>query len=188
MKIAIFGGSFDPVHTGHIEVVKKALHELDIDKIIIVPTYLNPFKKRFFAPPALRVRWLKKAFMPFKNVDISLYEIENQRPTYTIETTQYLKKKYKNIEKIYIIIGADNLKDLKKWYKYRHLNKIAEFVIATRGQEKIPAKYKKIKVNVPVSSTQLRKKPIRRYLPKIVAGEIIRFYKKASGHRHSNDQ
>ncbi len=47
MKIAIFGGSFDPIHTGHIKIIKKALKELDIDYIILVPTYLNPFKKEF---------------------------------------------------------------------------------------------------------------------------------------------
>jgi nicotinate-nucleotide adenylyltransferase len=59
-SIALFGGSFDPPHIGH-EAIVKALMKLDeIDKIIIMPTYLNPFKTEFFAPADLRVKWLKK--------------------------------------------------------------------------------------------------------------------------------
>ena len=68
MKIAIFGGSFDPVHLGHIEIVKKALKNFDINKIIIMPNFLNPLKHSFSAPPTFRLKWLKKAF---KNVVVN---------------------------------------------------------------------------------------------------------------------
>jgi len=177
MKIAVFGGSFDPVHLGHIKIIKKALKILDVDRLIVVPTYLNPFKKSFKASPTLRARWLKKALLPIKKVDICLYEINNNRPTYMIETIKYLKKRY-HPQKIYLIIGADNLNSLHKWYKYNKLKHMVEFVVAKRGKEKIPSKYKVININVPISATELREHPIRKYLPKIVANEIIRFYKK----------
>ena len=177
MKIAIFGGSFDPVHIGHIKIIEEALKKLDIDKLIVVPTYLNPFKKSFAAPPKLRYRWLKKALFPYKKVDISLFEINNQRPTYMIEKVEYLKRRYCP-SKIYLIIGADNLKDLHKWHKYKKLSHEVEFVVAKRERVKIPLKYKILNINVPISATQLRKKPIKRYLPKIVANEIVKYYRK----------
>jgi len=179
MKIAIFGGSFDPIHLGHIKVIERALKNLDMDKLIVVPAFLNPFKKNFAAPPKLRARWIKKALMPYKKVKICFFEIENNRPTYMIETIYHLQKLY-SPSKIYLIIGADNLKSLHKWHKYKNLKSKVEFVVAKRGREKIPLKYKILNVNIPISATELRKRPIRRNLPKIVANEIVRFYKQRS--------
>ena len=60
MKIALFGGSFDPPHNGHNSVVLEALEKLDIDKLIIMPTYINPFKQSFSADEKQRFLWVKK--------------------------------------------------------------------------------------------------------------------------------
>lgn len=59
MKIALFGGSFDPPHNGHNSVVLEALEKLDIDKLIIMPTYINPFKQSFSADEKQRFLWVK---------------------------------------------------------------------------------------------------------------------------------
>ena len=177
MRIAIFGGSFDPPHIGHIRIVQQALQELPIDLLIVVPTYLNPFKKRFVAPPQLRLRWLKKIFAPYPKVMVSDFEIRQDRPTYAIETVEYFKRRFAP-QKIYYIIGSDNLKSLEKWKNYKRLKKEVEFVVATRG-ERVPPIYKVLRVHVPISSTELRKDPKLRYLPKIVAWPIRRFYLKA---------
>ncbi|BCD68593.1 nicotinate (nicotinamide) nucleotide adenylyltransferase [Nitratiruptor sp. YY09-18] len=176
MHIAIFGGSFDPPHTGHVAIVKKALEDLDIDLLVIVPTYLNPFKQSFKAPPKKRLQWLKKIFMYQSRVKICDFEIRNNRPTYAIETVAYLRKRYKP-QKIYYIIGSDNVSSLHKWHQYRKLSHLVEFVIATRRGYEAPYKFKRLEVDVPVSSTMLRKHPQKRYLPKQVAWEIIRFYR-----------
>ncbi len=177
MKIALFGGSFDPPHVGHLSVVKEALKELDIDLLVVVPTYVNPFKKGFYAPPRKKIVWLKKALKSFKKVRVCDFEIERQRATYTIETVEYLRRKFAP-QKLYLIIGADNLKDLTRWKSYKKLSKRAEFVVATRNRIRIPQKFKILSVSVPISSTRLRGKVTKRYLPKPVASEIYRFYKK----------
>ena len=78
MKIAIFGGSFDPIHIAHKKIVETALKELDIDKLIIVPTYLNPFKKDFLFEPKDRFKLLQKAFKDEKRVEICDFAI-NQK-------------------------------------------------------------------------------------------------------------
>ncbi|BAF70600.1 nicotinate (nicotinamide) nucleotide adenylyltransferase [Nitratiruptor sp. SB155-2] len=176
MKIAIFGGSFDPPHKGHIAIVKRALEELDIDYVIIVPTYLNPFKTSFQASPSLRLRWLRKIFLPYNRVKICDYEVRKGRPTYAIETVEFLRRKYAP-KKLYYIIGSDNLPTLHKWHKYQKLSHLVQFVVATRKGYKVPKKYKMIEVHEDISSTELRIHPKKRYLPPIVAEEIIRFYR-----------
>lgn len=108
MHIAIFGGSFDPIHLAHVAIVNNALEKLKIDKFFVVPTYLNPFKNSFKIEPKTRYELLKKVFKNFSNVQICDYEINKNRPTYSIETVKYLKEKYK-ASKIYFIIGADNI-------------------------------------------------------------------------------
>jgi len=74
--IALYGGSFDPPHLGH-EAIVKALRELDfIEKVVVMPTFLNPFKESFTAPAELRLQWLKKIFSSYKDVEVSSYEVD----------------------------------------------------------------------------------------------------------------
>ena len=174
MNIAIFGGSFDPVHLGHIEVVKKAL-EMGIDKVIVVPNYLNPLKNKTSAPSELRYKWLKEAFKDFKNVEVSDFEINQKRPVYSIETINHFKPKY-------FIIGSDNLKTLDKWHKIDEILKKTEFIVATRGKtdKNLAKKYnikKIISVDVPISSTQIKKGKFE-YLPKNLEKQIKEYYGK----------
>jgi nicotinate-nucleotide adenylyltransferase len=173
MKTAIFGGSFDPVHLGHVEIVKKALKSLDIDKLIIMPNFLNPLKHSFSAPPQLRLNWLKKVFKNFKNVEISDFEISKNRPVYSIETVEYFKPDY-------FIIGSDNLHTLDKWKNIEKLKNMVEFVVATRGNfdKSLLKKYnitKIIEINIPISSTEIRNCKFE-YLPKEIENEIKEFY------------
>ena len=156
MKIAIFGGSFDPFHKGHKEVIKEALKSLKIDRLIVVPTYLNPFKKEFFLDEKKRLKYVKNALKNFKKVKILDFEVRQKRAVSSYETILFLKKKY-NLNKIYFIIGADNLKDLSKWYKYKKLSKMVEFVIAKRDNIFIPKKYKILNVKKNISSTKIRR-------------------------------
>ena len=175
MNIAIFGGSFDPVHLGHIEIVKKALKDKDIDKIIIVPNYLNPLKNSFSAPAELRYKWLKEVFKDIKNVEVSDFEIQKNRPVYSIETINHFKPKY-------FIIGSDNLKTLDKWHKIDEILKKVEFIVAKRGDidKNLLKKYgikKIIDINIPISSTEIRNGNFK-YLPKQIENEIKEFYGK----------
>ena len=84
MNIALFGGSFDPPHLGHDAIVKMALSSLKIDKLIIMPTYINPFKNEFCASPVLRLKWIGKIWRDLDKVEISDFEIRQNRPVPTI--------------------------------------------------------------------------------------------------------
>lgn len=177
MQLAIFGGSFDPVHTAHVSIVNEALNSLEIDKIIVVPTYLNPFKTDFHFKPEQRKLLLEKVFKDNKRVDVCNYETQQNRTVYSYETVNYLKNLYKP-SKIFIIIGADNVKDLDKWYKIEELKKIAQFVIATREGYKFDnTSFLTLNINVDISSTKLRDDLNLDFIPIQIKEDIINLQK-----------
>eukprot|EP01155_Anaeramoeba_flamelloides_P027820 Anaeramoba_flamelloidesa828842_26.p1 GENE.a828842_26~~a828842_26.p1 ORF type:complete len:180 (-),score=12.55 a828842_26:474-1013(-) len=172
MNIAIFGGSFDPPHIGHEKIVYESLDVLDIDKLIVIPTYLNPFKKSFKIEPADRLDLVKKLFEKLENVEVSSFEIDQNRAVYAIETVEYLKGLY-NPNKIYLIIGADNLEKLHLWYKFDRLNDLVEFVIFKREGFKVKNGFKVLdSVNVDISSTNLRGELDIKFIPKTIKEKV----------------
>ncbi|WP_455756846.1 nicotinate (nicotinamide) nucleotide adenylyltransferase [Sulfurimonas sp.] len=172
--IALFGGSFDPPHIGHEAVVKEVLKLKDIDKVVIMPTYLNPFKSSFYAPSELRLKWLKMIFGSLKDVEINSYEVDLKTKVSSIDSVKYLLKSYK---KIYLIIGADNLKSLTKWDRYDELKTLVTFVVAHRDDIEIPDNFLELKVDENISSTKLRKHIDTKKISKICSKEIEKFYK-----------
>ncbi len=157
--IALFGGSFDPPHFGHKSVVKEALKVLEIDKLIVVPTFLNPFKTASHFTAKERLSLTKELLKPFNKVLVDDYEIEELKPTPTAQTLRYFQKKY-SVE--YLIIGADNLEHIEKWYEFEWLNSQITWVVARRkGYEIKSNKLRDVKileVDVDISSTQIRNK------------------------------
>ena len=142
MKIALFGGSFDPPHLGHDAVIKAALERLDADKLIIMPTFISPFKSEFSAPPLLRLRWANEAWGALAKVCVSDYEIAQNRPVPTIESVRHMRQIYA-VSELYLIIGADHLASLDKWHEIEELFKLATFVGASRGDVAVPENFKR---------------------------------------------
>jgi len=181
MAIALFGGSFDPPHSGHITVIYEALKSLPIARLIVVPAYVNPFKSGTHAPAALRLKWLKTIFDAEKQIEVSDFETLQGRPVKTIETVQY----YRQIDPdIYLIIGADNLEMLSKWHQFDELDRLVTWVVATRDQQKIDPRFLTLDVSETVSSTQLRQMMKHEQLPKKVANEIATYYKEKYAKTH----
>jgi len=172
MKVAIFGGSFDPIHKGHIKIIEELSKRFD--KVIVLPNYLNPLKHNFSAPPKKRIEWIKKSINQ-KNVEISDYEIKQNKPCYTIDTIKHFLKNY---DKISFVIGADNLSTLKDWKNIDELKKLITFLVVSRDDKK-SNEFETINLDIKISSTEIRKNPqnYKKYLPEIVADEIINFYK-----------
>lgn len=173
-KIALYGGSFDPPHLGHIAVVEKALDALDIDELYIIPAFQNPFKNETHASAVLRLKWLKTLFKGMQKVKICDYETGQKQAITSFETVNYFKKSY---EKIYFIIGADNLKSLKTWNNFKELNKLVTWVVASRDQLEIPKNFIQLNVDVAVSSSEIRENPSHFKHPGQLSVEIIDFYK-----------
>ncbi len=176
-SIAIFGGSFDPPHLGHLEIMKKALETLDIDKLIVVPAYISPFKPGHRAPPELRLKWLKKmtAFDP--RIEVSDIEVRKGGRSYTIDTVNHFARFF---DTIYLIIGADNLESLHKWHRFDELDRKVTWVVATRDGEEVPEGFIRLDVKVPISSTELRGAIDPKWIPESIREEVVKFYTQGS--------
>jgi len=172
MAKAIFGGSFDPPHIGHLEVIQQAITSLNIDELIVMPAFLNPFKSSSFAPADLRLKWLKSMTKEIPKVSVSSFEVDKNRAVASIETVKH----FKNSEELFLIIGADNLSSLSKWKDYETLNEMVTWVVATRDEIPVPSKYKTLEVHKDISATQLRKQVQEAYIDKKIANEVIHFY------------
>jgi len=178
--VALFGGSFDPPHIGHIAIVDKLLSAEDISHVVVMPTYLNPLKKCFFAPATTRLKWLQTIFKNRCGVEVSDWEVKQNKKVPTIQTARMLLKSY---DKVFVVIGADNFATLNRWQNYMELHNIVEFIVVTRDTIVLPKKLRTIPLAVAVSSTALRKQLQKEHLPKEVANEIEMLYKKEkNGH------
>jgi len=151
--IALFGGSFDPLHVGHEAIIKALDGFMDIDKTIVIPTFLNPFKSSSHASAQERFNILIKRFKDIENVEISDYEIKQKTKVASIKSVKHFLKIY---EKIYLVVGADNLASLKKWQCYEELNNLVTFIVVTRDNIQIPKEYISLHVEVDISSTKIR--------------------------------
>jgi nicotinate-nucleotide adenylyltransferase len=183
-RVALYGGSFDPPHRGHIEIV-KALQALPfIDKVIVMPTFLNPFKSDFIAPAELRLAWLKEIFKDDDDVEVSSFEVDKQGKTPTIETVRFLQKQG---DEVYLTIGADNLTSLPQWYKFDELSKEVTFIVASRNEIEIPKEYLKLDIHQNIASSELRSKMDRTKLPHKVAAQIETYYKEHNARQNTKD-
>lgn len=129
MKILVFGGSFDPVHKGHVAMLRKALSVIKPDAAHIVPAYQSPFKAKSPTPFKLRMQMAKAAFAPLgKNLIFDDYELKRGGKTYSYQLVEYLRKRYQNPE-IYLLVGTDCLNDLHAWknpdYIFAHATVVA---------------------------------------------------------------
>ena len=155
--IAIFGGSFDPPHNGHQMIVSQVIETLAIEKLLVVPAYLNPFKTSSLASPSKRLEWCHTLFDEIENVSVEEYEIEQKKSTTTFQSVKYFNTLY--CVK-YIIIGSDNLEKLTKWYQFKWLNNHITWIIISRDNYEITTKdiknFKILTINKSMSSTQIR--------------------------------
>lgn len=171
MRIGIFGGSFNPVHAGHLKLAVEALSELNLDKIYFVPSRQNPLKnKEALLPQSTRVRLLRKAIKNEPRFKLSLCEIKRPVPSYTIDTLRYFRKKFGKEAVLYFLSGADTLKQLSQWKSVDRVLKSCRFVVMSRpgyqitGPKKIMERVLPMAFDaLPISSTQLRKEsPLNR--------------------------
>ncbi len=159
MKIGLYGGSFDPVHIGHIAVAKAALEQYSLDKVIFIPTGNMPHKKGCVATNEDRVKMLELSFESEK-FSVSDYEINRKEISYSADTIEYFKSIYPEDE-IYFIIGGDSYAYIDKWYQPERIFKNATVVVFPRNNEEILPPAKKLLVKqVEVSSSEIRKKII----------------------------
>ena len=132
MKLGIFGGSFDPIHLGHLLVAQAAVEELGLDRIFFVPAAQSPFKPETKpASDAVRLQLLRLALAGKTNCEIDDQEIRRGGISYTVDTLRDYTKRFPGAELFYLI-GADNVAKLNAWRDPAELARLAEFVAIPR--------------------------------------------------------
>jgi len=171
--IAIFGGSFDPPHMGHQQIVENAIKMLDIDQLFIVPAYLNPFKTSSLADAQTRLKWCHQLFDEIPRVIVDDYEINEGKSTTTSQSVKHFNQ---NHDVKYLIIGSDNLSTLSQWHAYEWLNETISWVITTRDNHVLDTiglrSWEVLPINAPISSTQIRDKKDLQYVDKRIQASV----------------
>lgn len=168
MKIGIMGGTFNPIHNGHIALAQKAYEDLNLDKVLFMPSGTSYLKQNVL-PAAHRVEMVKRAIAEYAHFELSLIEVERAGNTYTYETLQQLKKDNPQTE-YFFIIGADSLLYMEHWKEPEIIFSLASIACTVRDDADmnvIKAKGKELEEKganivyldmpvIPISSTQIR--------------------------------
>lgn len=182
-RIGLFGGSFDPIHLGHLLVAQAAREELDLARLFFIPAAQSPFKPDSQPTPAAeRLRLLRLALAGKTWCEIDEQEIRRGGVSYTIDTVRDYAGRFPEAQ-IFYLIGADHLPQLPKWRAAQDLARLVEFVVIPRpGQTEtpFPAPFRgRWLTGFPlgVSSSQIRARvkaglPIEHLLPETVAEAI----------------
>lgn len=192
-RVGIFGGSFNPIHWGHIRPVLSALKHFNFSYVIYLPASKPPHKNEIkLEDPYHRMAMLSIALEPYKNFKISTYDLLNEGSK-TFNSLIYFKEKLK--KEIYFILGSDSLLDLKNWYNAKGIVEIAKMIVLTRPDFELKKIEKRLpefilkKINTSIftfphpsysiSGTYIReniknKLKIEKFLPKKVLNYIIK--------------
>jgi nicotinate-nucleotide adenylyltransferase len=132
-KVGILGGTFDPIHYGHLELAEAAGKIFDLDEIVLIPAAVPPHKRhRQITPFSNRIAMLNLAVQKSTTLHVSRIEQLLPTPSYTIDTLQYIQlHSVENID-FYFITGADAFMDIESWKQYKDVLKISHFIVFTR--------------------------------------------------------
>jgi nicotinate-nucleotide adenylyltransferase len=182
-RIGLFGGSFDPVHLGHLLVAQAACEELGLERLFFIPAAQSPFKPESQpALAALRLRMLRLALAGKSNCEIDAQELERGGVSFTIDTVRDYRRRFPQSEFFYLI-GADHMPTLPKWREAEALARLVEFVVIPRPGETpatLPAPFR-VRVlggwPLKLSSSQIRARvqaglPVDHLVPPGVAAVI----------------
>lgn len=135
-KVGIYGGTFDPIHIGHLITAQSVREIRKLDKIIFVPAYLSPHKLDIKASaPVHRIKMLKLAIDGVDFFDVSEFELKRKNISYTIDTLRELKNQFDELE---LIIGYDNIFKFYTWKDPDEILKLAKLVVLKRKSSYAP--------------------------------------------------
>ncbi|AQT69397.1 Nicotinate-nucleotide adenylyltransferase [Anaerohalosphaera lusitana] len=191
-RIALFGGSFDPIHLGHLTVAQDSRKQLSAEKIVFIPAKRSPHKKN--KPKACdrdRLEMILLAIAGSDEFEVSECELTRPEPSYSLDTVRYFRQLYGDDAHLYWLIGADAVRDLHKWYHADEFLDECSVCIMNRGGVEIPdfgpikealgqdraAKLKRNMISTPsveISSTEVRRRvrdqePLNDLVPSEVA-------------------
>lgn len=177
-KIAIYGGTFDPIHHGHLIVAREARERIGTEEVIFIPARVSPLRKTApIARDEIRLLMIQAAIENEPGFAVDDCELRRPPPSYTIDTIEQIRQR-KSDATIYCLIGEDNVDKLTKWRRIADLEKMVRFVVLDRSGQRPHHAYPVIRRKIDISATEIRKRvatgrSIRYFVPPAVE-EIIR--------------
>lgn len=133
MKTAIFGGSFNPVHNGHVRLLENAVAEFGFDRVFVIPTNIPPHKSADeFVSDFDRLSMCSVAFSEIDGAVVSDYEMKKGGVSYSFDTVSHFKEKYPD-DDFYFIMGSDMLLTFDKWYRYEEILLMTSLICTARN-------------------------------------------------------
>lgn len=177
-SLALYGGTFDPIHHGHLILARDAMERLDIVRVIFLPAQISPHKlDRPPSPPEIRLEMVAAATAGDPAFSVDPRELGRTGPSFTIDTAREFRAEFPDT-RLYYFIGDDNLPELHTWKDIDELQTLVEFVVLSRTGIAQPVRYPIISRNIELSSTEIRRRvannqPVHHMLPRAV-DDLIR--------------
>ena len=188
MRTALYGGSFDPIHHGHLILAREAMERLSLDRVIFIPAAQSPHKlARIPAPPPVRLSMVRAAIAGEPRFECDDSEVKREGPSFTVDTVEAWRAKAPGDEFFYLI-GGDNVRELPTWRRYGELRGMAQFVVFGRDASAPPHDFLRVDRRVDISATGVRKRVAEgrsiRYLVPEAVREIIETHRLYQGDTH----
>lgn len=182
LKIGLFGGSFDPVHTAHMIVASLVREEFQLDKIYFVPNFVTPYKiGNQVTAISHRIEMLKRSTDDNEFFEVSEFESNMNRAVYTYETVEYFADKFPGSD-LFLIVGYDCYKTLKNWKNSGRIFSKADIIVADRPVEDknviepVKVKFSRYCPEMNISSSKIRKFVSENFDIKYLVNDSVRCY------------
>jgi nicotinate-nucleotide adenylyltransferase len=177
MRLGVFGGTFDPVHVGHLAIARAALEAVPLDRVLFVPARRSPLKERGpFASEADRLAMLETAIADEPRFSLSHAELEREGPSYTVETLERLA----GDDELFLILGSDALADFPRWKDPERIARLVTLLVADRPGAPAPAADAPVRMfdapRLDISSRELR--------ARVARGRSLRYLVPEAAWRH----
>jgi nicotinate-nucleotide adenylyltransferase len=198
-RIALYGGTFDPVHLGHLEVARKVAELFEIEQVIFIPAQLAPHKVgRPVTEPIHRYAMLALATADDPRLLISTFELDAPDRRYTVDTVAEFQRRLGEGTELFFIMGADSWSEIKTWREWERLLNIVNHIVVTRPGYEMPPAPPELKERIffsaavmnNVSATNIRRlASAGRYdeLEQLVPGAVANYIRKYGIYRNSNE-
>ena len=176
-KIGILGGTFDPIHHGHLILAGDALEQLGLDSVIFIPAATSPHKLgQPHSAGDVRAEMIRAAIEAEPRFCLDTLELNRPPPSYTIDTIEILKKREPDTDLVYFV-GEDNVARLETWHRFTELSALIQFVVLDRTGIKADHPYPTVRRHIDISATDIRNRVARgrsiRYLVPLAVEKII---------------
>lgn len=198
-RIALYGGTFDPIHLGHLEIARKVLELFEIEKVLFIPAQAPPHKiGRPVTEPIHRYAMLALATQNDPRLSISTFELDAPGRRYTVDTVQHFQKTLGDAAELFFIMGADSWSEIQTWREWERLLLMINHIVVTRPGYEVAEAPPEVKHRVfftdavmkDVSATNIRRLASEgrvEELAKLVPEPVAEYIRKYQIYRDTNE-